>query len=359
MSTKKPVSEKISTKNSHEIPKKSHEIQYESLEIPLESFEIPEKSPEIQYESLEIPCKSHILSDLMRFTLNLIHSESHVIHSESHEIQSESHEIHSESHVIHSESHEIQRESHEIQHKSFEISERSPEIQSFNRYRDNPLHEAPNKIGSNQSESHKIQVESHEIQSESHEIPFESHEIQSESLVVQMMLVMLGYTRYDEGGDVKVPEYDDESARRARMAPWRVFVGLGIFFMTILTAETGISMKFHFLNLQRGKEKDLNSTIFLSFKSESEPQVIEYRHLAGYNKSVIKFGTYALRITSSLCFRRTKAEPPIYYSIAKQPEKEDPISLEERKKLRVKVYRLNGEGTWDDQGTRHVTIMET
>ncbi|GKF22180.1 hypothetical protein Tco_0074502 [Tanacetum coccineum] len=46
----------------------------------------------------------------MRFTLNLIHSESHVIYSESHEIQSESHEIHSEAHVIHSVSHEIQRE---------------------------------------------------------------------------------------------------------------------------------------------------------------------------------------------------------------------------------------------------------
>ncbi|GJR09416.1 hypothetical protein Tco_0792068 [Tanacetum coccineum] len=51
MSTKKPVSEKISTK-------KSHEIQYESLEIPLESFEIPDKSLEIQYESLEIQYES-------------------------------------------------------------------------------------------------------------------------------------------------------------------------------------------------------------------------------------------------------------------------------------------------------------
>ena len=49
---------------------------------------------------------------------------------------------------------------------------------------------------------------------------------------------------------------DAESARRARMAPWHVFFGLGIFFMTILTAETGFRMKFHFLNnLQRGKEE--------------------------------------------------------------------------------------------------------
>ncbi|GJV31887.1 ulp1 protease family, C-terminal catalytic domain-containing protein [Tanacetum coccineum] len=47
--------------NSHEIPEKSHEIQYESLEIPLESFKIPKKSPEIQYESFEIPCKSLLI----------------------------------------------------------------------------------------------------------------------------------------------------------------------------------------------------------------------------------------------------------------------------------------------------------
>ncbi|GKB23064.1 ulp1 protease family, C-terminal catalytic domain-containing protein [Tanacetum coccineum] len=62
-----------------------------------------------------LPVESQLQLDILRFTLNLIHSESH--------------EIHSESHVIHSESHEIQIESHEIQHKSFDISETSPEIQ--------------------------------------------------------------------------------------------------------------------------------------------------------------------------------------------------------------------------------------
>ncbi|THG10444.1 probable ascorbate-specific transmembrane electron transporter 1 [Camellia sinensis] len=45
-----------------------------------------------------------------------------------------------------------------------------------------------------------------------------------------------------------------ETGARSRLAPWHVFFGLVIFFMAILTAETGLMEKFHFLKLHRGQE---------------------------------------------------------------------------------------------------------
>ncbi|KAI3734137.1 hypothetical protein L6452_13600 [Arctium lappa] len=45
-----------------------------------------------------------------------------------------------------------------------------------------------------------------------------------------------------------------ESARRARMVPWHVFFGIVIFFMTIVTAETGLTQKFISLGLQSSQE---------------------------------------------------------------------------------------------------------
>ncbi|KVH88780.1 cytochrome b561, eukaryote [Cynara cardunculus var. scolymus] len=45
-----------------------------------------------------------------------------------------------------------------------------------------------------------------------------------------------------------------ESARRSRMVPWHVFFGVVIFFMTIVTAETGLTQKFFSLELQRSQE---------------------------------------------------------------------------------------------------------
>ncbi|KAI3730477.1 hypothetical protein L1987_61647 [Smallanthus sonchifolius] len=45
-----------------------------------------------------------------------------------------------------------------------------------------------------------------------------------------------------------------ESTRRASMAPWHAFFGIVIFFMTIVTAETGLTQKFNFLLLQRSQE---------------------------------------------------------------------------------------------------------
>ncbi|KAL8258040.1 hypothetical protein R6Q59_030081 [Mikania micrantha] len=38
------------------------------------------------------------------------------------------------------------------------------------------------------------------------------------------------------------------------MAPWHVFFGVAIFFMTIVTAETGLSQKFFILRLRRSQE---------------------------------------------------------------------------------------------------------
>ncbi|KAK9063811.1 hypothetical protein SSX86_017683 [Deinandra increscens subsp. villosa] len=45
-----------------------------------------------------------------------------------------------------------------------------------------------------------------------------------------------------------------ESTRRASMAPWHAFFGVVIFFMTIVTAETGLMQKFVFLKLRRSPE---------------------------------------------------------------------------------------------------------
>ncbi|CAK9169925.1 unnamed protein product [Ilex paraguariensis] len=45
-----------------------------------------------------------------------------------------------------------------------------------------------------------------------------------------------------------------EWSTRARLAPWHVFFGIVIFFMAILSAETGLVEKFIFLKLQRGQE---------------------------------------------------------------------------------------------------------
>lgn len=40
----------------------------------------------------------------------------------------------------------------------------------------------------------------------------------------------------------------------ARLAPWHVFFGMAIFFMAILTAETGLVERFVFLGLRRTQE---------------------------------------------------------------------------------------------------------
>ncbi|KAI3719873.1 hypothetical protein L6452_20778 [Arctium lappa] len=45
-----------------------------------------------------------------------------------------------------------------------------------------------------------------------------------------------------------------KSATRARIAPWHVFFGVVIFFMAIVTAETGLTEKFFFQRLKRGQE---------------------------------------------------------------------------------------------------------
>ncbi|XP_024987890.1 probable ascorbate-specific transmembrane electron transporter 1 [Cynara cardunculus var. scolymus] len=45
-----------------------------------------------------------------------------------------------------------------------------------------------------------------------------------------------------------------ESATRARIAPWHVFFGVVIFFMAIVSAETGLTEKFYFQRLKRGQE---------------------------------------------------------------------------------------------------------
>ncbi|CAH1431174.1 unnamed protein product [Lactuca virosa] len=45
-----------------------------------------------------------------------------------------------------------------------------------------------------------------------------------------------------------------ESATRAKMAPWHAFFGVVIFFMTIVTVETGLTQKFLFQGLYRSQE---------------------------------------------------------------------------------------------------------
>ncbi|XP_071739483.1 probable ascorbate-specific transmembrane electron transporter 2 [Rutidosis leptorrhynchoides] len=45
-----------------------------------------------------------------------------------------------------------------------------------------------------------------------------------------------------------------ESATRARFAPWHVFFGVVIFYMAIVTVETGLSENFIFKKLQHGQE---------------------------------------------------------------------------------------------------------
>lgn len=45
-----------------------------------------------------------------------------------------------------------------------------------------------------------------------------------------------------------------ESGTRSRLAPWHVFFGIVIFFMAIVTAETGLVERFIFLGLQQSQE---------------------------------------------------------------------------------------------------------
>ncbi|KAF5795343.1 putative ascorbate ferrireductase (transmembrane) [Helianthus annuus] len=45
-----------------------------------------------------------------------------------------------------------------------------------------------------------------------------------------------------------------ESTTRANMAPWHAFFGIVLFFMTIVTAETGLTQKFIFQGLLRSQE---------------------------------------------------------------------------------------------------------
>ncbi|XP_059659158.1 probable ascorbate-specific transmembrane electron transporter 1 [Cornus florida] len=45
-----------------------------------------------------------------------------------------------------------------------------------------------------------------------------------------------------------------EKQSRARLAPWHVFLGMVIFLMAILSAETGLLEKFLFLGLYRSRE---------------------------------------------------------------------------------------------------------
>lgn len=45
-----------------------------------------------------------------------------------------------------------------------------------------------------------------------------------------------------------------ESATRARFSPWHVSAGVLIFFMAIVTTETGLIEKFIFQQLKRGQE---------------------------------------------------------------------------------------------------------
>ncbi|XP_016478533.1 ascorbate-specific transmembrane electron transporter 1-like [Nicotiana tabacum] len=42
--------------------------------------------------------------------------------------------------------------------------------------------------------------------------------------------------------------------RRARLAPWHVLYGIAVFFMGIVSAETGLIQKFIALGLQKGQE---------------------------------------------------------------------------------------------------------
>ncbi|CAN4077013.1 unnamed protein product [Withania somnifera] len=42
--------------------------------------------------------------------------------------------------------------------------------------------------------------------------------------------------------------------RRARLAPWHVLYGITIFFMAIVSTETGLIEKFTTLGLQKGQE---------------------------------------------------------------------------------------------------------
>ncbi|GJW11586.1 hypothetical protein Tco_1577413 [Tanacetum coccineum] len=171
MSTKKPVSEKNSTK-------KSHEIQYESLEIPLESFEILEKSPEIQYESLEIPCKSH--------------SESHEIQSESHEIQSASHEIQSAfSNLKNSAASIVLKSNFSYLYLCLSI------VDSYDIMKLTSVAPGLVKLLKNEFSLSDLEV----IHSESHEIPLESQEIPFTSINVSLLLESQGS---DDGGDVRV-----------------------------------------------------------------------------------------------------------------------------------------------------------
>ncbi|XP_076930511.1 putative ascorbate-specific transmembrane electron transporter 1 [Bidens hawaiensis] len=45
-----------------------------------------------------------------------------------------------------------------------------------------------------------------------------------------------------------------KSATRARFTPWHIFTGVGIFFMAIVTAETGLMEEFMFQKLHKGQE---------------------------------------------------------------------------------------------------------
>ncbi|KAL0387557.1 UNVERIFIED_CONTAM: putative transmembrane ascorbate ferrireductase 3 [Sesamum radiatum] len=45
-----------------------------------------------------------------------------------------------------------------------------------------------------------------------------------------------------------------QASTRARLAPWHAVFGLSVFFMAILSAETGLVEKFIFLGLHRSQE---------------------------------------------------------------------------------------------------------
>ncbi|KAK3040708.1 hypothetical protein RJ639_027998 [Escallonia herrerae] len=45
-----------------------------------------------------------------------------------------------------------------------------------------------------------------------------------------------------------------ESSTRAKLAPWHIFLGIVIFLMAILSAETGLVERFSFLQLGRTQE---------------------------------------------------------------------------------------------------------
>ncbi|PHT99274.1 hypothetical protein BC332_31881 [Capsicum chinense] len=44
------------------------------------------------------------------------------------------------------------------------------------------------------------------------------------------------------------------TSTRSRVAPWHALIGITIFFMAIVTAETGVVQKFIFLSLRRNQE---------------------------------------------------------------------------------------------------------